>query len=411
VTVLLKHVAQVRVSNVDKKSYGGEATVRLCNYTDVYYGDRIWSDVGDYMLATASAEQRRKFTLEAGDTVLTKDSETPDDIGVSAYIESSAPDFVCGYHLAIVRPAPAVANPRFISWLLCSGPSRDQLAIAATGVTRYGLRTEALANLHLHLPPLEVQRRVADFLDVQVAFLDNAIQLRQKQLELVLGRVRSTGEHVVGSLGSVRRVRVGWVARELDVRAEAVPDGPGNLLLSVSIHHGVVPRDEITDRQSRADDLGHYKVCWPDDIVVNRMRAFHGGIGVARQQGLVSPDYTVMRLGESARAEFLNLIFRSPWFVGQMTSRLRGIGGVDQGAVRTPRINWADLKLIEIPLPSVREQDAIIRESAAVERDSREGALLLQRSLALLRERKQALITAAVTGEFDVSTASVRSVA
>ena len=54
--VRLKHVASIAVSNVDKKSGEGERAVRLCNYTDVYYHDRITGDLA-FMDATASDSQ------------------------------------------------------------------------------------------------------------------------------------------------------------------------------------------------------------------------------------------------------------------------------------------------------------------------------------------------------------------
>lgn len=83
--VRLKHVAHVAVSNVDKKSVEGELPVRLCNYTDVYHHDRITERL-HFMTATASAEQVRDFRLRPGDVLITKDSETPDDIAVPALV-------------------------------------------------------------------------------------------------------------------------------------------------------------------------------------------------------------------------------------------------------------------------------------------------------------------------------------
>ena len=71
----LKTVASVQLSNVDKKSVEGQDSVRLCNYVDVYYNDRITPDL-DFMAATATSEQRRHFSLRAGDVLITKDSES-----------------------------------------------------------------------------------------------------------------------------------------------------------------------------------------------------------------------------------------------------------------------------------------------------------------------------------------------
>jgi type I restriction enzyme, S subunit len=130
-------------------------------------------------------------------------------------------------------------------------------------------------------------------------------------------------------------------------------------LLAVSIHHGVVRRDFLTDDLPRAEDLSDYKLCEPGDIVLNRMRAFQGAIGISPQLGLVSPDYIVLRPGPSVDSRYLHHLFRSAWFVGEMVSRLRGIGNTENGAVRTPRINPEDLGNIPVALPPLDEQRRI----------------------------------------------------
>ncbi|HRE03875.1 MAG TPA: restriction endonuclease subunit S, partial [Ilumatobacteraceae bacterium] len=119
----------------------------------------------EFMLASARPEQIERFRLHIGDTVITKDSETAQDIGIPAFVEYEADDLVCGYHLAIVRPEPRVANARYLYWCLSSSVMLRQWELAASGVTRVGIRSGALARAHLPAPPLEEQRRIADFLD------------------------------------------------------------------------------------------------------------------------------------------------------------------------------------------------------------------------------------------------------
>lgn len=97
--VRIKRVCKVFPSNVDKKSNDGEVPVRLCNYTDVYYNDRITGDL-DFMSATATPEEIQKFSLRADDVIVTKDSETADDIAVAAHVKESLRGVVCGYHLS-----------------------------------------------------------------------------------------------------------------------------------------------------------------------------------------------------------------------------------------------------------------------------------------------------------------------
>lgn len=99
----LKFVAEVQPSNVDKKTKKNEKEVLLCNYTDVYYNEEITGDL-PFMKATASDPQIRKFTLKGGDTIITKDSEDPNDIAVPAYVPQDLDGIICGYHLALLRP-------------------------------------------------------------------------------------------------------------------------------------------------------------------------------------------------------------------------------------------------------------------------------------------------------------------
>ena len=110
----LKTSATCWVSNVDKVPAEDELPVRLCNYTDVYYNDHITPEMG-LMETTATADEIRRFGLCVGDVVITKDSEEWNDIAVPALVKKSAPDLVCGYHLAIVR---SHANKLFGDYLL-----------------------------------------------------------------------------------------------------------------------------------------------------------------------------------------------------------------------------------------------------------------------------------------------------
>ncbi|MFF1679789.1 restriction endonuclease subunit S [Streptomyces sp. NPDC058256] len=151
------------------------------------------------------------------------------------------------------------------------------------------------------------------------------------------------------------QVRLKYVYRVIDRRARE--DQPP--LLAVSIHHGVVPRSTLTDDLPRAEDLSNYKLCEAGDLVLNRMRAFQGAIGISPVRGIVSPDYLVLRPAPTVEPRYLHHLFRSAWFVAEMSSRLRGIGGTENGAVRTPRINADDLGDIRVALPSFEEQRRI----------------------------------------------------
>ena len=299
-------------------------------------------------------------------------------------------------------------DERFVAYILRTVAASGLVTSLAKGIRERSTSFDpgTLADLTIPFPPLDVQRRIADFLDDQVGRLDALIALRQRQEALVAAKLVGTVEELTRGNGS-QRVRLKSRLREVDQRAEREAD-PSELL-SVSIHLGVVPRSEVTDDLPRADSLAQYKDVQVGDIVLNRMRAFQGGVGVARQKGVVSPDYGVLRPGEGCSPKYLHYLFRAPWFVGEMTSRLRGIGSVDQGNVRTPRVNIEDLLMTEVELPDLDGQLALAKELDGVSRRVRDTRDAIGRSTRLLEKRKRSLITAAVTGEFDVSSASSRA--
>ena len=180
----LKHVAAYRTSSVDKKTEDAELPVRLCNYTDVYYQDRIRAGDGEYMQATASPKEIARFKLSQGDVLITKDSEDWRDIAVPALIDETAGDFVCGYHLGLIRTTK-LADPEFIFRSMQSQTINQQLQTSAAGVTRYGLPNAAVGETLVPLPPLEEQRAIAAFLDRETGKIDQLVDKKRLLIERV----------------------------------------------------------------------------------------------------------------------------------------------------------------------------------------------------------------------------------
>lgn len=394
----LDHVAQAWPSNVDKHSVEGEPPVRLCNYTDVYKNASIVEDM-DFMAATASPEQIERFRIAVGDTLLTKDSETADDIGVPAYVEYEAPDLICGYHLSIVRPIPEFVEPKFLYWALGAGPTTGQWAVLASGVTRVGIRAGDLTKAALALPPLDEQRIIVSYLDRETARVDILIEEQQRLIEMLRERRRSVASDLLGARVG-RGMRLKWFFDELDRRAGVEADTLP--LMSVSISWGVRRRDEVIQDESRAESFSNYKICRRGDLVINRMRAFQGALGLAQEDGLVSPDYAVIRARSEVDREWLAAVMKSDAFVSEMKQRVKGIGSTDLGSARTPRINMSDLGEIRIDLPEIEQQ--VMEVGQLHTQTAKIDTLLVEteRFIELALERRAALITAAVTGQVDV---------
>ena len=224
----LRTLAEMRVSNVDKHTKDDEFPVRLCNYVDVYKNDRITQSI-PFMGATASWDEIERFRLERDDVLITKDSETWDDIGVPALVVESADDLISGYHLALLRPFEETLGP-YLAWTLQSKAVAYQFHVRANGVTRYGLTHMGIQSVRIPLPPLSEQSAIVEHLDKAAAGIDTAIARARRQIELLQEyRTRLIADVVTG---------------KLDVR-EA----------SAQLHHEANDQDPIEESGSLADGI------------------------------------------------------------------------------------------------------------------------------------------------------------
>lgn len=177
----LKNYCDIFASNVDKKIEDGEIEVSLCNYLDVYKNEKIDRSI-DFMIASATQAEIEKFTLQLNDIILTKDSETPDDIAVPAIVKEVFENFLCGYHLSIIRCQKKI-EPDFLIWALRDLYIATQFHREAVGITRFGLASKHFKNGIFAIPSRTEQTAIAAYLDQATANIDKVIATKQKQLE------------------------------------------------------------------------------------------------------------------------------------------------------------------------------------------------------------------------------------
>ena len=228
-------IAEIVVSGVDKVVRRDEQAVQLCNYMDVYNKDVIRPSAS-LMRATATAGEVRKYRLERGDVVITKDSEDPADIAVPAFVEESAPDLVCGYHLAIVRPGP-MARGRYLKHWFELPLTRAYFKSRANGATRFGLTIGAIEGCVVALPELVEQDRVVEMLsqwdraiELGVWRLSKARERKGSLMQtLFTGEMRFSdfegrpwSEVRLGEMGACRLLRGRGITKK-DLAAQGVP--------------------------------------------------------------------------------------------------------------------------------------------------------------------------------------------
>lgn len=191
----LKYRCEVFPSNIDKHLREDEPAVQLCNYTDVYYNEVITHNIS-FMPSTAKPEQIEKFRLRRDDVIITKDSESADDIAVAAYVPEDLPGVVCGYHLSMIRPRKSTSGA-FVKRLFDSEYAKARFEISANGLTRVGLGQYALNNVKLPFPPHFEQMAIANFLDHETAKIDALIAEQKKLIELLKEKRQAVISHTV----------------------------------------------------------------------------------------------------------------------------------------------------------------------------------------------------------------------
>ncbi|MBP1097478.1 restriction endonuclease subunit S domain-containing protein [Bradyrhizobium diazoefficiens] len=167
-------------------------------------------------------------------------------------------------------------------------------------------------------------------------------------------------------------------------------------MLSVYRDYGVIPKASRDDNFNKAsDDLDSYQLVQPGDLTINKMKAWQGSVAISSFRGIVSPAYFVFAPSHEEEPRYLHYLLRSVEYTTGYLSMSKGI-----------RPNQWDLEPQEhsrmpVLLPPPGEQVAIARfldrETAKI--DALVGEQ--QRLVELLREKRQAVISHAVTKGLD----------
>lgn len=413
----LKAVGSYIVSNVDKVPAEDELPVRLCNYTDVYKNDFITPEM-EFMRTTATKREIAKFHLKTGDVVITKDSESWDDIAVPAFVTESADDLVCGYHLAILRGGEELRG-RFLFRCLQAKAIRLQLELAANGITRFGFGSEAIGRLLLPVPSLPEQDRIAAFLDRETARVDGMIGKKQQLLGLLEEKRASLISHAITrsiepnaklrDSGSawLRRIPAHWELKPLGFLLRRITYGFTNPMPTASTGPYLLTANDIGEDRIKFETARKTTDDAYRDLLTDKSRPRRGDILITKDGTLGRTalcDGTPCCINQSVAMLRVNQTAASTLFVlrALQAAPYQARIAYDAGGTTIKHIYITRLTKMPVALPPKDEQDEIVRFVEG--RMSAFDVLLRQitESIALLREHRAALILAAVTGKIDV---------
>lgn len=319
----------------------------------------------------------------------------------------------------VLRPDASRIDPDFLLYLLSSEDFRFEGIRSMTGAG--GLKrvsAEAVRNYDVKISNPEDQVTIARFLDRETGLIDGLIEKKTRFIALLKEKRAAVITHTVTKGidpdAEMKDSGVDWLGRvpaHWDVlriaalfREVSRPADPALPVLSVSIHDGVTDgelADEDRDRKvALSEDRTKYQGVAPGDLVYNMMRAWQGAFGAVTVKGLVSPAYVVAAPVTSFRTKFIEHLLHTKSAAEEIRRFSRGIADFRM------RLYWDHFRALKVCLPPLEEQDRILSEIDA-ETARIDGLITLtERSIDLLREKRSALITAAVTGKIDVRAAA-----
>jgi type I restriction enzyme, S subunit len=413
----LGRVAEVAFSNVDKKSRPREPRVRLCNYLDVYQNQYV-DDTVPFMEATATPQEIQRFGVRAGDVLITKDSETPDDIGIPTVVKDVGPDVVCGYHLALMRPRSGI-NSDFLSKQLRTERIRRYFSKEANGTTRYGLSTASVTAIPLWLPKESEQRRIAEILDTLDEAIRKTEQVIAKLQQIKQGLLHDLLTRGIDGKGELRdpdrypeqfkdsplgRIPREWVIATIAESCNAVVDCPHSTPSFCG--EGILVARTMHIRHGRYDIQASSRVSEDEYRVrIARLEPLAGDVIFAREapvgEAFTIPEGMRICLGQRVmllRPSKFRLL--GDYLVAQIYSGAvkRRIGQLT-GGTTNPHLNVQEVKDFRIPLPAVDEQFRMVSRL-----DGLESRLLREQGeVAKLSMLKFGLMDDLLTGRVRVS--------
>jgi type I restriction enzyme, S subunit len=358
-------------------------------------------------------ERAQGYTpIEYGDVLFAASGETIEEIGKSAV--NLLHGARCGGDVVILRPV-APTHARFLGYATDASPVAAQKSLAGRGTTVKHIYPDELREVVIAVPPLREQQMIADFLDRETARVDALVTAKQRLLDLLAEKRKAIVATAVtrGLDREARMVRTGveWMPKAPShwrpsrigrlFRQSKLLGFPDLTVLSVYREYGVIERSSRDDNANvLPDDLTKYQLVEAGDLVVNKMKAWQGSLGISDLRGITSPDYVVFRPTHPELPAYLHFMLRTPQLTTVYLSNSNGI------RINQWRIEPERFLNIPVLLPPMDEQRAIVEHIAreTEKLDAVRGAT--ERTMALLKERRAALIAAAVTGQIDVGTAA-----
>ena len=303
---------------------------------------------------------------------------------------------------------PVEVEPRFLRYVCLWRAFVDAVDASTFGSKMPRADWNFIGNMSVPVPERRKQLAIADYLDRGTARLDALVAVKERVLGLLAEKRRSLITRAVTRgldptvplrdsgipwLGKIpahwETERARWLFGERDQRSDTGEEE----LLTVSHLTGVTRRSDKDVNMFEAETTEGYKVCLSGDLVINTLWAWMGAMGVSPVYGIVSPAYNVYELRGRFHPSYVDALVRLPTFAQEVTRYSKGVWS------SRLRLYPEGFFAVSLPVPPLREQCEIVAHIANRTGKLDELRAATEQTTALLKERRAALIAAAVIGQ------------
>jgi type I restriction enzyme S subunit len=416
-------------SGIDKLTLEGEPLVSMVNYLDIFNNSRkeLWNR-STYMVVSCPLDKVLEHGLKQGDMVFTPSSETADEVAFSAVIMEDLDNTVYSYHVVRYRLNEPMAL-HFKKYLCNNHAVLNQFSALCKGTTRQILTRDSFQSVSVAVPPIAEQLQIARYLDHKTALIDAYLARKRRMMTLLKEQRQALiSQAVTKGLdpnAPMKDSGVEWIG-EVPEHWEVLPIKRGLDFLTDYEANGsfasVKDNVSVVDEGGyawyvRATDLENGKhadpeACkWVDEPTYKFLEwteLFPGDLLIAKRGEIgkvylmpsvtvpatLAPNLYLLRFTEALLPEFVYYYLWSD--AGQRELRNR------DASTTIGALYKEDCKSIPVPFCPVDEQKAIIEFIVARTKDIDDELTRIEASMERVREYRQALISAVVTGKVDV---------
>ena len=322
---------------------------------------------------SVSEEDMSAFSVQKGDILFQRSSETLEDVGRANVYVDDIPAVFGGF---VIRGKQKTNyNPLFFKYLLSSPLARKRIIRMGAGAQHFNIGQEGLSKVKLPFACIDEQNKIAKILYL----LDKRISLQNKIIE-DLKKLKSAIIEIEYTPNTKTTSHIGNVIEQISKRNK---NNAIQNVLSVSNRQGFIKQsDQFENRNVASEDTSNYKIVEKNDFAFNPARINVGSIArlTTFEKGIVSPMYICFRTQENVAPEYIDYFFESKHFYCEIQKRL-------EGSVRQC-LSFEGLCNIPLSLPSFEMQQRIGKRLFTLGQKIKTETDLLE----LLNKQKQYLL-------------------